>query len=288
MKESFSVNRTGFVTGAHSYGGSGDTQPAAGPASGSIRLPDWELADVGSEEDAEMKAQSRFPAWKRCLDFTCIILTSLIWMPLMIVIVLAIKFVSRGPVFFRQERVGLGGARFMILKFRSMHTNAETSSHEQYFRDLMKADCPMTKLDAVGDSRLIPGGRLLRATGLDELPQLFNVLCGEMSLVGPRPCTPTEFESYEPKQKERFGCPPGLTGFWQVNGKNKTTFSEMIEMDIKYGVRMSVWMDLGIMMKTFPVLFEQVRESQAKRRLAKQAEFQQRDPRNENSNQNIN
>ena len=206
----------------------------------------------------------------------------------MILIMLMIKFVSRGPVFFCQERVGLGGARFKILKFRSMHMNAETTTHENYFQDLMKADRPMTKLDSVGDSRLITGGRLLRATGLDELPQLFNVICGHMSLVGPRPCTPAEFEHYEPKQKERFLCPPGLTGYWQVNGKNKTTFSEMIEMDITYSGRMSVRMDLGIMLKTFPVLLEQVLESQNRRRLAKQAEFQKRNPQSENTNQNIN
>ena len=155
----------------------------------------------------------------------------------------------------------------MILKFRSMHLNSETQTHESYVQQLMEADCPMTKLDVSGDSRLIPGGRLLRATALDELPQLFNVLCGEMSLVGPRPCTPAEFERYQARHKTRCQYPPGLTGYWQVNGKNNTTFSEMIEMDLHYGERMSVPLDLIIILKTFPALIEQVLESQSKRRL---------------------
>lgn len=288
MKDSFSVNRTGFATGAHTYGGTGDAQPAAGPITGSIRLPEWKIADAIADDDAGMKARSRFPAWKRGLDLTCILLTSPIWLPLMILIMLMIKFVSRGPVFFRQERVGLGGARFMILKFRSMHVNAETTTHENYFQELVKANCPMTKLDPSGDSRLITGGTLLRATGLDELPQLFNVICGHMSLVGPRPCTPAEFDCYEDKQKERFHFPPGLTGYWQVNGKNKTTFSEMIELDIKYGGRMSVRMDVGIMFKTIPVLLDQVLEYRKRRHLAKQAELKSGNPPAGNPNQPIN
>ena len=114
----------------------------------------------------------------------------------------------------------------------------------------MEVDRPMTKLDAYGDPRLAPFGRFLRASGLDELPQIFNVLCGEMSLVGPRPCTPNEFAHYEPWQRERVNGLPGLTGYWQVNGKNKTTFNEMIMMDLFYLENMSVLLDLKIMLKT--------------------------------------
>ena len=145
-----------------------------------------------------------------------------------------ILLASPGPLLYRQERIGYRGRRFMILKFRTMKINVETQTHEGYFQRLMQADCPMTKLDC-HDARLIRGGRILRALGLDELPQLFNVIRGEMSLVGPRPCTPVEFEHYQPAQKARVNAPPGLTGYWQVNGKNKTTFSEMIAMDIFYG-----------------------------------------------------
>lgn len=158
----------------------------------------------------------------------------------------------------------------MILKFRSMRVNAETRSHEGYLDQLITANRPMTKMDDLGDSRLIPGGRILRATGLDELPQLFNVIRGDMSLVGPRPCTLNEFAKYQPWQKARVNAPPGLTGFWQVSGKNKTTFSEMIAMDIIYADEMSVRNDVIIIFKTLPAIIDQILESQKRRRQAKQ------------------
>jgi exopolysaccharide production protein ExoY len=154
----------------------------------------------------------------------------------------------------------------MIFKFRTMHVNAETRTHEEYFAHLMQVDCPMTKLDARGDRRLIRCGRFLRASGLDELPQVFNVLRGEMSLVGPRPCLPTEFRRYQVWQHERVNAPPGLTGYWQVNGKNRTTFKEMMDMDIFYARNMSIGLDLIIMLKTVPALLEQVLESRIKSR----------------------
>ena len=128
-------------------------------------------------------------------------------------------------------------------------------------KNLMRVDCPMTKLDAYGDPRLAPFGRVLRASGLDELPQIFNVLRGEMSLVGPRPCTPNEFAHYEPWQRQRVNCLPGLTGYWQVNGKNKTTFREMIAMDLFYLKNMSILLDLKIMLKTGTAIAEQLFES---------------------------
>ena len=150
----------------------------------------------------------------------------------------------------------------MIFKFRSMKVNAETRGHEEYVQKLIANGSPMTKLDA-SDPRLIPGGRLFRATGLDELPQLLNVLWGEMSLVGPRPCTVNEFQRYRPEHRRRVNAPPGLTGFWQVNGKNRTTFNEMIAMDIFYAENMSLSLDLQIICKTFPAILRQTRESAA-------------------------
>ena len=179
----------------------------------------------------------------------------------MILIMAAIKVTSAGPVFYRQERVGYRGRRFMIFKFRTMKMNVDTRVHESHFERLMATDSPMTKLDVEGDPRLIKGGRFLRSAGLDELPQIFNVLRGEMSLVGARPCTVHEFERYQPWQRERVNCPPGMTGYWQVNGKNKTTFSEMIEMDIFYGKNMSVWFDLSIVFRTIPAIIVQVLET---------------------------
>ena len=143
-----------------------------------------------------------------------------------------------------------------------MQANAETQTHEYYFRELMEVDRPMTKLDAYGDPRLAPFGRFLRASGLDELPQILNVVCGEMSLVGPRPCTPNEFAHYEPWQRERVNGLPGMTGYWQVNGKNKTTFNEMIAMDLFYLENMSILLDLKIMLKTGAVIARQLLEFQ--------------------------
>jgi lipopolysaccharide/colanic/teichoic acid biosynthesis glycosyltransferase len=201
------------------------------------------------------------PTWKRLLDLSLIFLTTPVWLSTMSFVSLWILMVSPGPLLYRQERIGYRGRRFMILKFRTMHVNAETLSHEGYFEKLMQSNCPMTKLDSCGDARLIRGGRILRALALDELPQLFNVLRSEMSLVGPRPCTPHEFDHYRPEQKLRVNAPPGLTGYWQVNGKNKTSFSQMISMDIYYGQHMSVVMDLGIIVKTLPAIGIQVCES---------------------------
>jgi lipopolysaccharide/colanic/teichoic acid biosynthesis glycosyltransferase len=117
----------------------------------------------------------------------------------------------------------------------------------------------MVKMDARGDSRLIPGGRLIRASGLDELPQIINVFRGEMSVVGPRPCVPYEYEQYLPWQRARFNVVPGLTGLWQVSGKNRTTFEEMIRLDLRYAETRSLWLDLKIMVLTLPALLAQLR-----------------------------
>ena len=200
--------------------------------------------------------------WKFAVDMTCILLALPIWLPVMILLMLVTRIASPGPIFYRQERVGLGGRPFLIWKFRTMKASAETQTHEHYFHELMEVDCPMTKLDAYGDPRLAPFGRFLRASGLDELPQIFNVVRGEMSLVGPRPCTPNEFAHYEPWQRARVNGLPGLTGHWQVNGKNKTTFNEMIMMDLFYLENMSILLDLKIMLKTGAVIAGQLLESQ--------------------------
>ncbi|PYK13624.1 MAG: hypothetical protein DME65_01275 [Verrucomicrobia bacterium] len=203
----------------------------------------------------------RVPAWKSGLDITCILLALPIWLPLMILLMLVTRLASPGPIFYRQKRVGLGGRHFLIWKFRTMKVSADTQTHEHYFEELMRVDRPMIKLDTYGDPRLAPFGRFLRASGLDELPQIFNVLCGEMSLVGPRPCTPNEFAHYELWQQERVHGLPGLTGYWQVNGKNKTTFNEMIVMDLFYLKNLSLLLDLKIMLKTCAVIAAQLGES---------------------------
>ena len=169
-----------------------------------------------------------------------------------------IMIVSPGRLFFRQTRIGYKGQPFTIFKFRTMHQDSSTESHENHVAELMKSDAKLTKLDSKGDQRVIPGARILRNTGLDELPQLINVLRGEMSLVGPRPCLVKEYELYSPAQRERFDVLPGLTGWWQVNGKNTTTFAEMVAMDIHYARNRSIWMDMLIILRTPVVLLFQV------------------------------
>jgi lipopolysaccharide/colanic/teichoic acid biosynthesis glycosyltransferase len=208
------------------------------------------------------------PVWKSVLDVVCIALLAPFWLPLMLFLMLVTRVASAGPIFYRQWRVGLGGRRFLIWKFRTMKLGSETQSHERYFQELMRSDCAMTKLDTNGDPRLAPFGRILRASGLDELPQIFNVLSGEMSLVGPRPCLPNEFVKYEPWQRERVNALPGLTGLWQVSGKNKTTFNDMIRMDLTYANNMSLLLDLKIMFKTAGTIVREVIECrQASRRI---------------------
>jgi lipopolysaccharide/colanic/teichoic acid biosynthesis glycosyltransferase len=208
------------------------------------------------------------PPWKRVLDALCILVSLPITLPVFILVALWIKFVSRGPVFFRQERVGYEGNRFTMFKFRTMKMNVETDLHEKHSAGFIEADIPMTKLDALGDPRIISGGRFLRALGIDELPQLFNVFRGEMSLVGPRPCLPYEWEKLQDWQRERYDSAPGLTGLWQVSGKNETTFAQMIKMDIWYARNVSLFVDLRIMFKTVPAILSYA----AKRKRAKKVE----------------
>ena len=203
------------------------------------------------------------PGWKSTFDIVCILLALPVWLPLMILLMMVTRLASPGPIFYRQKRVGLGGRHFSIWKFRTMKVSAETQCHERHLEELIRVNCPMTKLDAYGDPRLAPFGRILRASGLDELPQIFNVLCGEMSLVGPRPCTPNEFAHYEPWQRERVNGLPGLTGYWQGNGKNKTTFNEMIVMDLFYVKNLSILLDLKIIFKTCAVIAGQLVESRS-------------------------
>jgi len=210
--------------------------------------------------DLSLISRPKVPAWKYVLDVSLIALSLPLWLPLILMMMLITKICSPGPIFYRQERIGLNGRRFLMWKFRTMKLSAETKVHEQHLEELIKSNRRMTKLDA-GDPRLVPLGRILRASGLDELPQLFNVLRGEMSLVGPRPCLPNEFASYEPWQKRRVDALPGLTGYWQVNGKNNTTFRQMVAMDLSYLENMSISLDLKIMLMTGSAILTQLLES---------------------------
>jgi exopolysaccharide production protein ExoY len=222
------------------------------------------------ESTLSVASAPRVPRWKAPFDVTCILLALPLWLPLMLLLMLVTRIASPGPVFYRQRRVGFDGKHFLIWKFRTMKVNTDTQTHERYFEELIRTNCVMTKLDTRGDPRLAPFGRILRATGLDELPQIFNVLSGDMSLVGPRPCLPNEFANYESWQRQRVNGLPGLTGFWQVHGKNKTTFNEMIRMDVFYLNNMSLLLDLKIMLKTGATIAREVLESQRARRRVRQ------------------
>jgi lipopolysaccharide/colanic/teichoic acid biosynthesis glycosyltransferase len=220
-------------------------------------------------EDTKREATVPFeavPRWKRILDISFVLLTLPFWGPLFLMIAAFIKICSHGPVLFRQERVGYRGTRFICLKFRSMKVGADTGVHKNYLKGLMQSDTPMTKMDASGDSRMIPFGSILRATGLDELPQFINVFRGDMSLVGPRPSIPYEYEEFLPWQKKRCHTLPGLTGLWQVSGKNKTTFNEMMNFDIAYVDHKCLWLDINIILSTVPALVTQVVETRKARR----------------------
>jgi exopolysaccharide production protein ExoY len=216
-----------------------------------------------SEEQAPTVA---LPWWKRALDLSLLLVCLPGLLLLGSLVALVIKLGSPGPVFFRQKRVGFKGQQFVCFKFRTMSVNAETESHRQHLQELIKSQARMVKLDERKDPRLVPCGSLLRACGLDELPQLLNVFRGEMSLVGPRPCIPYECEAYEPWHMQRFDAVPGLTGLWQVSGKNRTTFDQMVKLDIEYSRRLSFWADVKIIAKTLPALWRQYADVQAAKR----------------------
>jgi lipopolysaccharide/colanic/teichoic acid biosynthesis glycosyltransferase len=221
-----------------------------------------EMEQLTTKLSAKEGFASSIPGWKRALDLTLLLLTLPGLLLTGALVALLIKLCSRGPIFFRQTRVGYKGRDFICFKFRTMAVNADTESHRRHTQKLIKSQACMVKLDERKDPRLIPFGSGLRACGLDELPQLINVLRGEMSLVGPRPCIRYECEAYEPWHWQRFDAVPGLTGLWQVSGKNRTTFDQMVQLDIDYCKRMSLWLDLKIIARTLPALWRQCSDLQ--------------------------
>ncbi len=201
--------------------------------------------------------RNALPTWKRILDWSLIMAMAPALIVLGIAIAIIIKCGSRGPVIFRQRRIGYKGQEFTCYKFRTMSVDMAPDIHQNHFQQLINSDSPMTKADIQINSHIIPFGSILRNTGLDELPQLINVLRGEMSIVGPRPCIPYEYEHYEQWQYQRFDAVPGLTGLWQVSGKNRTTFDQMVQLDIEYSKRLGVLLDLTIIFNTLPVIINQ-------------------------------
>ncbi|MBV9706434.1 MAG: sugar transferase [Chloroflexi bacterium] len=197
----------------------------------------------------------KYKSAKRVLD---LMITLLLIVPLCLVcmmVAVMIRLDSKGTIFYRQKRVGLGGKEFYMYKFRSMVEHCDDSVHRAAITKFMSGE----KLDTykkADDPRITRVGRFIRKTSLDELPQFLNVVRGEMSLVGPRPPLPYEVEQYRPQDWLRLSGKPGLTGGWQVYGRSQVPFEEMVQMDIAYLRRQSIWEDLKLILLTIPVMIQ--------------------------------
>lgn len=196
---------------------------------------------------------------KRVTDIIGSVSGLLLCVPVFLFIALAIKLTSKGPVFFRQQRIGQFGTSFVFLKFRSMYVGNDSKIHREYIQQLISGKAERQPTDGKGgsvykltkDPRVTPIGKFLRRTSLDELPQLYNVLRGEMSLVGPRPALPYEVEKYEIWHRRRvLEARPGITGLWQVNGRSRVGFDEMVRLDVRYAMNRSFWLDMKILLLT--------------------------------------
>ncbi len=205
---------------------------------------------------------SRYAVVKRVFDLITALGILVLVSPLMLVLTLIIKFTSPGPVLFVQERLGKNGHPFRFYKFRSMKHKSDDAIHRQFAAMFINGDEHGCAESNAGekifklkkDPRVTPIGSFLRRTSLDELPQLFNIIKGEMSLVGPRPPIAYEIENYLPWHMERLKAVPGLTGLWQVSGRSSVSFDEMVRLDIEYINNWSLWSDIVILAKTIPVV----------------------------------
>jgi lipopolysaccharide/colanic/teichoic acid biosynthesis glycosyltransferase len=214
---------------------------------------------VGDIRAAEVRAASapvvarRLDAFvKRAIDLTISSVLLLLCLPLLAVLALAVRIDSRGPAFFRQTRLGRDGRRFTIYKLRTMVVQNDDCEHAAYVAQLAqgRAQTHNGLYKLVDDPRSTSIGRFLRVTSLDELPQLVNVLKGDMSLVGPRPSTPEDARSWEPRAWGRLAVRPGLTGSWQVSGRSRLSFDDMITLDLEYASTWTPWRDLVILART--------------------------------------
>jgi len=210
------------------------------------------------EATAEAAARPRaLNVLRRCFDLSFSLTLIVLLGPLLIAVALAVRLDSRGPALFQQRRVGYREREFTLFKFRSMRVDADPRGHQEYVTALIKGE---SNTDREGgsenlyklavDNRITPVGRWIRRWSLDELPQLFNVVKGDMTLVGPRPAIPYEVSEYPSWYRERFSVKPGLTGYWQVSGRNERTYEEMVRLDIEYAERRSLGLDLLILLKT--------------------------------------
>ncbi len=218
--------------------------------------------DLSSRDNA----QRFLSVTKRMMDIVGSTLAVIFCMPMFLMIALAIKASSKGPVFFRQQRIGQHGKRFTFLKFRSMYINNDSSIHKEYVTKLIAGQAERKPSNGNGngqgvykltnDQRVTRVGAFLRRTSLDELPQFLNVLKGDMSLVGPRPAIPYEVAAYQTWHRRRvLDVKPGITGLWQINGRSRVKFDEMVRLDLRYAKAWSPWLDIKILMRTPRAVF---------------------------------
>lgn len=195
---------------------------------------------------------------KRALDRVGAAVLLMIAAPFFLLVTVAIRLDSRGPILFRQRRIGLRGQPFTVLKFRSMEDGCDQEPHRLYVEGLVTGEKETTNgngaFKLTQDDRITRVGGWLRRTSMDELPQLWNVLVGDMSLVGPRPPLPYEVDQYNATQAQRLTCRPGLTGLWQVSGRNHLSYRTMVDLDLEYIRRWSFWLDIKILIMTLPVV----------------------------------
>jgi lipopolysaccharide/colanic/teichoic acid biosynthesis glycosyltransferase len=216
---------------------------------------------VPAEGAAPASCSAAVAVTRRLLDIAVALTLLTVLLPVYLAVVIAIRRDSSGPSIFKQERVGLRGRRFVLLKFRTMHADAASHPHREYVQALIQGHSSSGQGDLYKltiDPRITKVGRGLRRWSVDELPQLINVLRGEMALVGPRPVIPYETELYPQEYWRRFAVKPGMTGLWQVSGRNTCTYEEMVQLDLEYVNRRSLWFDLKILLKTIPVVLNRL------------------------------
>jgi lipopolysaccharide/colanic/teichoic acid biosynthesis glycosyltransferase len=217
------------------------------------------MTQLAERPHASARPGSAGGAAKRALDIAVSLAMIIVLGPLLIALWWAVRWTSPGPALFRQARLGRGRQPFMVLKLRTMYTGNNDQIHREYVTSMLR-DCRpqaarssgLFKLDA--DPRITPLGAWLRRTSLDELPQLINVLTGQMSLVGPRPVLPWEEELFSEAHRQRFEVKPGITGLWQVSGRSKLSMQQALQLDAEYVSRRSLALDLAILVRTVPAL----------------------------------
>jgi lipopolysaccharide/colanic/teichoic acid biosynthesis glycosyltransferase len=227
------------------------------PAAGAAPSAAGTLAAGATSRAAARVRHLAVQAVRRSLDILIAGTLLLFLLPLLLLVALAVRIDSGGPSLFRQRRVGRGLHEFTMFKFRTMQSGADTTPHREYVQALIGDERGpergrLYKLSV--DNRVTRVGRVLRSWSLDELPQLINVLLGQMALVGPRPVIPYEVEKYPRAYLSRFDVKPGLTGLWQVSGRNQRTYEEMVNFDLQYARESSLLLDLRILIKTVPVV----------------------------------